>query len=397
MPPKYQGVDFYNLDGLLSEEERAVRDTVRGWVDDHLMPVIGDAYIAGKFPKQLIPGMAELGLFGANLPEEYGCAGLNNVAYGLIMQELERGDSGVRSFASVQGALVMYPIYAFGSDDQKKKWLPQMAAGTVIGCFGLTEPDFGSNPAGMITVAKETKDGWTLNGAKMWITNGSAAHLAVIWAKTGDPKDVSSIRGFLVPTDAKGFTAKDQKGKLSLRASDTSELVLEGVKVPKDAILPKSAGIKSPLMCLTQARYGIAWGAIGAAQACYAEALTHSKSRIIYGKPMGRFQMVQNKLVEMLTAITNGQLMAWRLGNLKELGTSHFTQVSMAKRHNVKLALEAARTTRDMLGASGITHEYVCGRHMANLESVVTYEGTHDIHMLIIGMHVTGLNALGNE
>src|SRR5213075_2272901 len=254
MPPKFTGVDFYNIDSLLSEEERAIRDTVRDWVDENLMPVIGEAYVAGKFPKQLIPGMAELGLFGANLPEEYGCAGLNNVAYGLIMQELERGDSGVRSFASVQGALVMYPIYTFGSEDQKKEWLPQMASGKVIGCFGLTEPDYGSNPAGMITVAKETKDGWVLNGAKMWITNGSTAQAAIIWAKTGRIEDVDSIRGFIVPTNTKGFAAKDQKGKLSLRASDTSELVLQDVHVPKSALLAKSGGLNSPLMCLTAAR-----------------------------------------------------------------------------------------------------------------------------------------------
>src|SRR5258705_9657048 len=287
MAPKFQGVDFYDIDGLLNEEERAVRDTVRAWVDDHLMPVIGEAYIAGKFPKQLIPGMAELGLFGANLPEEYGCAGLNNVAYGLIMQELERGDSGVRSFASVQGALVMYPIYALGSEEQKKKGLPQMASGKVIGCFGLTEPDYGSNPAGMITVAKETKDGWVLNGAKMWITNGSTAHAAIVWAKTA--KDADSIRGFIVPTDTKGFSAKDQQGKLSLRASDTSELVLQDVHVPKDAILPKSGGLKSPLMCLTAARYGIAWGAVGAAMACYDEAASYAKTRVMFGKPIGGF------------------------------------------------------------------------------------------------------------
>ncbi|HEY2825110.1 MAG TPA: acyl-CoA dehydrogenase family protein, partial [Gemmatimonadales bacterium] len=252
-----KGTDFYDVDSLLSEDERAVRDTVRRFVDDQVLPIIGEHYVQGKFPKALIPGMAELGLFGANLPEEYGCAGLNNVAYGLIMQELERGDSGVRSFASVQGALVMYPIFAFGSEEQKKKWLPELASGKAIGCFGLTEPDFGSNPAGMITVAKETKDGWLLNGAKMWITNGSSAHVSVVWAKIGDLKDPKSIRGFIVPTDTKGFSAKDQKGKLSLRASDTSELVLQDVKLPKDAILPKSGGLKSPLMCLTQARYGI--------------------------------------------------------------------------------------------------------------------------------------------
>ncbi len=278
MAPKFQGVDFYDVDGLLSEEERAVRDTVRSWVEEHVLPIIGAHYLEGRFPKPLIPQMAGLGLFGANLPDAYGCAGLNNVAYGLIMQELERGDSGVRSFASVQGALVMYPIYAFGSEEQKQRWLPKMASGEVIGCFGLTEPDYGSNPAGMITVAKETKDGWVLNGAKMWITNGSTAQAAIVWAKTGKLDDVSSIRGFIVPTDTKGFSAKEQKGKLSLRASDTSELVLQDVRVPLDALLPKSGGLKSPLQCLTQARYGIAWGAVGAAMACYEEAVGYAGS-----------------------------------------------------------------------------------------------------------------------
>src|SRR5881628_3634792 len=286
MAPKFQGVDFYNVDVLLSEEERAVRDTVRAWVDDHLIPVIGEAYVAGHFPKQLVPGMADLGLFGANLPEEYGCAGLNNVAYGLIMQELERGDSGLRSFASVQGALVMYPIFAFGSEEQKKEWLPKLASGEAIGCFGLTEPDYGSNPAGMITVARESKDGWVLNSAKMWITNGSTAQAAIIWAKTGKLDDADSIRGFIVPTDAKGFSAKDQKGKLSLRASDTSELVFQDVHLPADALLPASGGLKSPLMCLTQARYGISWGALGAAIACFEEAVEYSKTRVMFERPI---------------------------------------------------------------------------------------------------------------
>jgi len=391
MAPKYQGVDFYNTDSLLSEEERAVRDTVRAWVDDNLMPVIGEAYIAGKFPKQLIPGMAELGLFGANLPEEYGCAGLNNVAYGLIMQELERGDSGVRSFASVQGALVMYPIYAFGSDEQKKTWLPQMASGKVIGCFGLTEPDYGSNPAGMITVAKETKDGWVLNGAKMWITNGSTAQVAVVWAKTA--QDADSIRGFVVPTDAKGFSAKDQKGKLSLRASDTSELVLQDVHVPKDAILPQSGGLKSPLMCLTAARYGIAWGAVGAAMACYDEAASYAKTRVMFGKPIGGFQLQQLRLAEMLTEITKAQLLCVQLGRLKDAGTSTPQQVSLAKRNNVSMATDIAREARRLLGANGILVEYQAMRHLANLESVYTYEGTHDIHTLILGQEITGLSA----
>ncbi len=393
MAPKFHGVDFYNLDGLLSEEERAVRDTVRGWVDDNLLPIIGDCYVEGKFPKQLIPGMAELGLFGANLPEEYGCAGLDNVAYGLIMQELERGDSGVRSFASVQGALVMYPIYAFGSDEQKKQWLPEMASGKVIGCFGLTEPDYGSNPGGMITVAKETADGWVLNGAKMWITNGSTAQAAIIWAKTGKIEDQGSIRGFIVPTDTKGFSAKDQKGKLSLRASDTSELVLQDVRVPKDAVLPKSGGLKSPLMCLTQARYGIAWGAVGAAMACYDEAVSYARNRVMFDKPIGAFQLQQARLAEMLTEITKAQLLCLQLGRLKDAGTMTPQQVSLAKRNNVSMATDIARETRRLLGANGILAEYQAMRHLANLESVYTYEGTHDVHTLILGQEITGLSA----
>ncbi len=393
MPPKFHGVDFYNLDGLLSEEERAVRDTVRAWVDDNLLPIIGECYVEGRFPKQLIPGMAELGLFGANLPEEYGCAGLDNVAYGLIMQELERGDSGVRSFASVQGGLVMYPIYAFGSDEQKQKWLPQMASGKVIGCFGLTEPDYGSNPGGMITVAKETTDGWVINGAKMWITNGSTAQAAIIWAKTGKLDDQNSIRGFIVPADTKGFSAKDQKGKLSLRASDTSELVLQDVHVPKDAVLPKSGGLKSPLMCLTQARYGIAWGAVGAAMACYDEAVSYARNRVMFGKPIGAFQLQQLRLAEMLTEITKAQLLCLQLGRLKDAGTMTPQQVSLAKRNNVSMATDVARETRRLLGANGILAEYQAMRHLANLESVYTYEGTHDIHTLILGQEITGLSA----
>ncbi|HTH65810.1 MAG TPA: acyl-CoA dehydrogenase family protein [Gemmatimonadales bacterium] len=393
MPPKFHGVDFYNLDTLLSEEERAVRDTVRAWVDDNLLPIIGQCYVEGRFPKQLIPGMAELGLFGANLPEEYGCAGLDNVAYGLIMQELERGDSGVRSFASVQGGLVMYPIFAFGSEEQKKKWLPQMATGKVIGCFGLTEPDYGSNPGGMITVAKETSDGWVLNGAKMWITNGSTAQVSVMWAKTGALEDQNSIRGFIVPTDTLGFTAKDQKGKLSLRASDTSELVLQDVHIPKDAVLPKSGGLKSPLMCLTQARYGIAWGAVGAAMACYDEAVSYARNRVMFGKPLGAFQLQQARLAEMLTEITKAQLLCLQLGRLKDAGTMTPQQVSLAKRNNVSMATDIARETRRLLGANGILAEYQAMRHLANLESVYTYEGTHDIHTLILGQEITGLSA----
>ncbi|MEO8139404.1 MAG: acyl-CoA dehydrogenase family protein [Gemmatimonadota bacterium] len=389
----FTGVDFYQMDGLLSEEERAVRDTVRAWVDDHLMPVIGDAYIEGRFPKQLIPGMAELGMLGANLPEEYGCAGLSSVAYGLIMQELERGDSGIRSFASVQGALVMYPIYAFGSEEQRKRWLPPMAQGREIGCFGLTEPDFGSNPGGMITTARETADGWVLNGAKMWITNGSQATVAVVWAKTGDLADTHSVRGFIVPTDTRGFSARDQKGKLSLRASDTSELILEDVRLPRDAILPGSKGLKSPLMCLTQARYGIAWGAVGAAMACYDEALSYARNRVMFDRPIGQTQIQQVRLADMLTEITKAQLLALQLGRLKDQGTMTPQQVSLAKRNNVNMACECAREARRLLGANGILAEYHSMRHMANLESVYTYEGTHDMHSLILGETITGLAA----
>src|ERR671931_52730 len=393
MPPRFQGVDFYDIDALLSEEERAVRDTVRAWVDDNVMPVIGEHYIAGSFPKQLVPQMAELGLFGANLPEEYGCAGLNNVAYGLIMQELERGDSGVRSFASVQGALVMYPIYAFGSDDQKRHWLPRMASGEVIGCFGLTEPDYGSNPSGMITVARETTDGWVLNGAKMWITNGSTAQVAIVWAKTGALDDAESIRGFIVPTDTRGFSAKDQKGKLSLRASDTSELVLQDVCVPKQALLPKSGGLKAPLSCLTQARYGIAWGAVGAAMACYDEAVSYARNRVTFGKPIGGVHAEQARVPEKLSGVTKAQLLCLQLGRLKDQGKATPQSVSLAKRNNVNMATDVARETRRLLGAVGILAEYGAMRHMANLESVYTYEGTHDVHTLVLGQEITGLNA----
>src|SRR5438552_7589362 len=343
MVSKFQGVDFYDVDSLLSEEERAVRDTVRSWIDERLMPIIGEHYVEGRFPKQLVPQMTELGLFGANLPEEYGCAGLNNVAYGLIMQELERGDSGIRSFASVQGALVMYPIYAVGSEEQKQHWLPLLASGQEIGCFGLTEPDFGSNPGGLITTARETKDGWVLNGTKMWITNGSQATVSIIWAKTGDVDDVTSIRGFIVPTDTKGYAARDQKGKLSLRASDTSEIHLQDVHLPKDAILPKSSGLKSPLMCLTQARYGIAWGAIGAAMACYDEALRYAGNRVMFAKPIAATQIQQVRLVEMLTEITKAQFMTLQLGKLKDAGTMTPYQVSLCKRNNVSTACDTAR------------------------------------------------------
>jgi glutaryl-CoA dehydrogenase len=387
-------LDFYNIDGVLSEEERAVRDSVRRFVDERVLPIIGDAYVQGRFPKELIPEMGELGVFGANLPEEYGCAGLNNVQYGLIMQELERGDSGVRSFASVQGALAMYPIYAFGSEEQKRQYLPKMATGEIIGCFGLTEPDYGSNPSGMVTMAKEQGDGsWILNGSKMWITNGSTAHISVVWAKTnGDPSD-KSIRGFIVPTNSEGFKAKDQKGKLSLRASDTSELVFQDVHLPATALLPKSGGLKSPLMCLTQARYGISWGAMGAAMACFEEALAYAQQRVMFDKVIGGFQIQQVRLADMLTEIVKAQLVSLHLGRLKDAGTMTPQQVSLAKRNNVSMATDIAREARRLLGANGILAEYGAMRHMANLESVYTYEGTHDVHSLILGQAVTGLNA----
>jgi glutaryl-CoA dehydrogenase len=387
-------LDFFNIDSQLSEDERAVRDSVRRFVDDRVLPIIGKCYVDGRFPREIIPGLAELGVFGANLPEEYGCAGLNNVAYGLIMQELERGDSGVRSFASVQGALVMYPIYAFGSEEHKRHYLPKMAAGEIIGCFGLTEPDYGSNPSGMITMAREQPDGtWLLNGTKMWITNGSTAQVAVVWAKTDGNTDERSIRGFIVPTDAKGFHARDQKGKLSLRASDTSELVFQDVVLPADAILPKSDGLKSPLMCLTQARYGISWGALGAAIACFEEALEYSKNRVMFDRPIGGFQIQQQRLADMLTEIVKAQLVSLHLGRLKDAGTFTPQQVSLAKRNNVSIATDIAREARRLLGANGILAEYASMRHMENLESVYTYEGTHDVHSLVLGQAVTGLSA----
>jgi glutaryl-CoA dehydrogenase len=386
--------DFYAIDSALSEEERAVRDSVHRFVDERVLPIIGDCYVEGRFPRDLIPELASLGVFGANLPEEYGCAGLNNVSYGLIMQELERGDSGVRSFASVQGALVMYPIFAFGSDEQKRHYLPKMASGEIIGCFGLTEPDYGSNPAGMITMAREQADGtWILNGAKMWITNGSTAQAAVVWAKTNGDKNDTSIRGFVVPTNSRGFTARDQKGKLSLRASDTSELVFQDVELPADAILPKSGGLKSPLMCLTQARYGISWGAIGAAMACYEEAASYAGNRVMFGRAIGGFQLQQARLADMLTEIVKGQLLTLHLGRLKDAGKMTPQQVSLAKRNNVSVATDIAREARRLLGANGILAEYASMRHMANLESVYTYEGTHDVHTLVLGQAITGLNA----
>ena len=393
MASRFEGSDFYDIDALFSEEERMVRDTIRDWVEDRLLPIIGDAYVNQRFPTELIPEIGELGVLGANLPEEYGCAELNNVAYGLIMQELERGDSGVRSFVSVQGALVMYPIYAFGSEEQRRTWLPGLASAERIGCFGLTEPDYGSNPAGMITRARETTDGWVLNGTKMWITNGSMADVAVVWAQTGEAGDTKGIRGFVVPTDTPGFSARDQKGKLSLLASDTSELVLDDVHLPHDAIMPRTTGLKNALMCLTQARYGISWGAVGAAMACFHEASSYAEQRVMFDGTIAGKQIQQVRLADMLTSITQGQLLCYRLGRLKDQGTMTPQQVSLAKRANVNMACDIAREARRLLGANGILAEYSAMRHMANLESVYTYEGTHDVHSLILGQTITGVSA----
>jgi glutaryl-CoA dehydrogenase len=385
---KFSGVDYYDTESLLSEEEILVRNTVREFVDDYVIPVIEKHYREGTFPMPLAKQMAELGMFGSTLPAKYGCAEMNNVAYGLVMQELERGDSGVRSFASVQSALVMYPIYAFGSEAQKDRWLPKLATAEAIGCFGLTEPDYGSNPGGMITRAVESADGYVLNGAKMWITNGTLADVAVVWAKLN-----GKVHGFLVEKGTKGFTAPEMKGKHSLRASVTSELIFQDCLIPKENILPKTDGLKAPLMCLNQARYGIAWGAIGSAMATYDSALSYSKSRIQFGKPIAAFQITQEKLAHMVTEITKGQLLCLQLGRMKDKGTMRFQQVSMAKRNNVEIALDIARTAREILGANGILDEYPVMRHSANLESVKTYEGTHEMHTLIIGEDVTGIAA----
>lgn len=386
--PKFQGVDYYNMDDLLSEDEILVRNTVREFVDENVIPIIEKHYRAGTFPLDLVPKMAELGLFGSTLPSKYGGAEMNNVAYGLVMQELERGDSGVRSFASVQSGLVMYPIFTFGSDEQKDHWLPKLASGKAIGCFGLTEPDYGSNPGGMKTTAKRVKDGFVLNGAKMWITNGTLADVAVVWAKLD-----GEIKGFLVEKGTKGFEAPEMTGKHSLRASVTSELVFQDCLIPETNMLPKSGGLKSPLMCLSQARYGIAWGAIGSAMACYDTALNYAKSRIQFDKPIAAFQLTQDKLVHMLTEITKAQLLCLQLGRLKDKGKARFTQISMAKRNNVYHALEIARSAREILGANGILDEYPVMRHSANLESVKTYEGTHEMHTLILGEDITGIGA----
>ena len=384
----FRGVDFFRIDDLLSEEERLVRDTVRRFVDDKVIPQIDKHFEEATFPADLVPDMAAMGLFGANLPEKYGCANMNNTAYGLIMQELERGDSGLRSFASVQGALVMYPIHEFGSEEQRNHWIPLLAKGQKIGCFGLTEPDHGSDPGGMETRAERTSGGWVLNGTKRWITNGSIADVAIVWAKVGD-----DIRGFIVETNRKGFLAPEIKKKLSLRASVTSDLIMDDVEIPDENLLPGAQGLRAPLKCLDQARFGIAWGAIGAAMAVYECAVDYTRGRTQFGQPIASFQLVQERLANIFTEITKAQLLAWRLGQLKDGGKLHFTQTSMAKRNNVSIALEAARTARDLMGANGITLEYPVFRHMCNLESVYTYEGTHNIHTLILGEHITGFPA----
>ena len=388
---KFKGVDFIEVDSLLSEDERLVRDNTRKFIEDNLVPIIEQCNREGRFPRELVKPMGDLGFFGASL-KGYGCAGMSNVEYGLVMQELERGDSGVRSFVSVQSALVMYPIYSFGSDAQKDKWIPALAKGEKLGCFGLTEPDFGSNPSGMRTRAKKVGNEYVLNGEKMWITSGSIADIAVVWAKSDD--DNNRIRGFLVEKNTPGFKAQDVHGKWSLRASVTSGLSLQEVRIPLENVLPKSDGLRSPLMCLNQARYGISWGAIGAAMSCYDTALQYSKIRKQFrDQPIASHQLVQEKLAWMITEITKAQLLALQVGRLKDAGKAGHQHISMAKRNNVWMALECARMARDILGGNGIADDYPVIRHMMNLETVKTYEGTHDIHALIIGESVTGISA----
>jgi glutaryl-CoA dehydrogenase len=391
----FRGVDFIGFDSLLSDDERLARDTARQFIEDNLIPIIEECNREGRFPRELVPQMGQLGFFGANL-NGYGCAGMSNVEYGLVMQEFERGDSGVRSFVSVQSALVMYPIYTFGSDDQKNFWLPKMASGEKLGCFGLTEPDYGSNPGGMRTRADRSGDEYILNGEKMWITSGSIADVAVIWAKTyGDPgQEDGHVRGFLVETERPGFSSWDVHGKWSLRASVTSGLSMQDVRIPVTNLLPESGGLKSPLMCLNQARYGIAWGGIGAAMSCYDTARQYSLMRKQFrDQPIASHQLVQEKLAWMITEITKGQLLVLQVGRLKDQGKVGHEHISMAKRNNIWMALECARLARDILGANGITDDFPVMRHMMNLESVKTYEGTHDIHTLILGQSVTGIAA----
>ncbi len=386
---QFEAPDYYVLDELLTEEHLLIRSSVRAWVKKEVTPIIESYTENAECPLYLYKQMGELGALGPSLPEKYGCGGMDEITYGIIMQELERGDSGIRSMASVQGSLVMYPIYRFGSEEQKQKYLPRLAKGEIIGCFGLTEPNHGSDPSSMITNFKEDGDDYILNGAKMWITNSPVADIAIVWAKS--PEGI--IRGFIVERGMKGFTAPEIKGKWSLRASITGEIVLEDVRVPKENMLPEVQGLKGPLSCLSKARYGISWGAIGAAMDCYDAALRYSKERTQFGKPLGQFQLTQKKLAEMITEITKAQLLAWRLGSLANNGKATPSQISMAKRNNVWMALQIAREARQIHGGMGITNEYPMMRHMCNLETVLTYEGTHDIHLLITGMDVTGLNA----
>lgn len=385
----YESPDYYLLDELLTEEHKLIRSSVRNWVKKELSPVIEDYAQKSEFPMQLIKGLAEIGAFGPTIPTEYGGAGLDYIAYGIIMQEIERGDSGIRSASSVQGSLVMYPIYAYGSEEQCKKYLPRLASGEIMGCFGLTEPDHGSNPGGMTTNIKDAGDHYVLNGAKMWISNAPFADIAVVWAKDESGK----IRGLIVERGMEGFTTPTTHNKWSLRASATGELVFDHVKIPKENLLPNVAGLKGPLGCLNQARYGIAWGALGAAMDCYDTALRYSKERVQFGKPIAGFQLQQKKLAEMITEITKAQLLVWRLGVLKNENRATAAQISMAKRNSVETAINIAREARQMLGGMGITGEYPIMRHMMNLESVITYEGTHDIHLLITGMDITGEDA----
>jgi len=385
---KYKGVDYYNIESLLSSEEIMIRDTVREFVSDEIIPIIEKYNRNSEFPMHLVPKMAELGLFGNTFPQKYGCADLNYVSYGLIAQELERGDSGIRSFVSVQSSLVMYPIFSFGSETQKDKWLPALANGSKVGCFGLTEPDFGSNPSGMVSKVERVADGYLLNGAKMWITNGTIADVAVVWAKLD-----GVVRGFLVEKGMKGFSAPEMKGKHSLRASVTSELIFDNVFLPEENLLPKTEGLKNALMCLNQARYGIAWGVVGAMMACYDSALNYAKSRKQFSRPIAGYQMTQEKLVYMLTEITKAQLLNLQLGRLMDKKESKHVHVSMAKRNNCEKALEIARIAREIHGANGILDEYPVMRHAANLESVKTYEGTHEMHTLILGEDITGIAA----
>ena len=386
---RYQPHDFYQIDELLTDEQKLVRDSAREWLKKEVSPIIEDYYERAEFPKQIVPGLASIGAFGPYIPEEYGGAGLDQITYGLLMQELERVDSGVRSTASVQSSLVMYPIFKFGSEEQKQKYLPKLASGEMIGCFGLTEPDHGSNPGGMVTNFVDKGDHYLLNGAKMWISNSPFADIAVVWAKD----ETGRIHGLVVERGMEGFTTPEIHGKWSLRASATGELVFDNVKVPKENLLPGKSGLGAPLACLDSARYGIAWGAIGAALDCYDSAVRYSKERMQFDKPIGSFQLIQKKLAEMLTEITKAQVLTWRLGVLRNEGRATTAQISLAKRNNVDMALSIAREARQIHGGMGITNEYPIMRHMMNLESVITYEGTHDIHLLILGHHITGLQA----